>query len=298
MGSYMAKGLSLRVRLLDLNQTAVPANGSAALARSRGIVRLSFKKTGESTVFDTLYQAGCLRIRMPRPEPRASPEAIVINIAGGLTGGDEIDLAARWGHETCACLCSQAAEKIYRSTGAVARVSNNLTIDANANAEWLPQETILFDHAALDRRLEVHVARGAHFIGADSIVFGRTAMGEEVVSGFIRDTWRIRRERRLIYADSFRLDGDVAAKLDRTAIGAAARAFGIILLVAECIAQDVLEKLRATFADAAGRAAASLWDGVLAARFLARDGESLKHDMMLALSVLRNSRKLPRVWQC
>ena len=274
------------------------ANGPAALARSRGTVRLSFKKTGENIAFDTLYQAGCLRIRMPPPEPHGSPEAIVINIAGGLTGGDEIDLAARWGRGTSACLCSQSAEKIYRSTGAVARVWNRLAIDESANAEWLPQETIFFDRAALDRRLEVRVARGAQFLGAESIVFGRTAMGEEVVSGFIRDSWRIHREHRLVYADSFRLDRAVASMLDRTAIGATARAFGTILLIAESVAQDMLDKLRAAFVHAVGRAAATLWDGVLAARFLARDGESLKHDMALALKILRKSRNLPRVWQC
>jgi len=42
------------------------------------------------------------------------------------------------------------------------------------------QETILFDRCALDRRLEVDLADGAWFLGVESLVFGRAAMGEAV----------------------------------------------------------------------------------------------------------------------
>ena len=123
-------------------------------------------------------------------------------------------------------------------------------------------------------------------------------MGEDVTSGQIRDFWRVYRARRLIYVDIFRLDGDIAAHLDHGAIGAGARAFATILLVAEWVTQELLESLREMLSRARGRAAASLWNGILAARFLARDGELLKHDVALALAVLRGGRALPRVWQC
>jgi urease accessory protein len=271
---------------------------AAPLARSRGTVRMAFKRGIERTGFDTLYQAGCLRVRMPRSESGASPDAIVINTAGGLTGGDDVSLTARWRLGAEATLCSQAAEKIYRSRDHVVRVSNRLDVEQGAKAEWLPQETILFDRAALDRRLDVHIERQSAFLGLESVIFGRTAMGEEVISGQIRDSWRIYRARRLIYADIFRLDGNIAAHLDRRAMGAGGRAFATILLVAEWVTQELLESLREGLARARGRAAASLWNGVLAARFLARDGEVLKHDVALALGVLRGGRALPRVWQC
>ena len=235
---------------------------------------------------------------MPRLESGSSPDAIVINTAGGLTGGDDVSLTARWHPGAEAALCSQAAEKVYRSRNDVVRVTNRLDVERDAKAEWLPQETIMFDRAALDRRLDVHVERESSFLGLESVVFGRTAMGEEVSSGQIRDSWRIYRSRRLIYADIFRLDGDIAAHLGRGAIGAGARAFATMLLVAEWVTQELLEHLREMLSRARGRAAASLWNGVLAARFLARDGEILKHDVALALGVLRGGRSLPRVWQC
>jgi urease accessory protein len=273
-------------------------NNAALLARSRGAVRMSFKRGSERTVFDTLYQAGCLRVRMPRPEAGTFPEAVVINTAGGLTGGDDIALAARWQSGAEATLCSQAAEKIYRARANSVRVSNRLDVERHATAEWLPQETIMFDRSALERRLDVHVEGQSSFLGLESVVFGRTAMGEEVVSGRIRDAWRVYRDRRLVHAEAFRLDGNIAAQLDRGAMGAGARACATILLVAEGIARELLESLREALRRARGRAAASLWNGVLAARFLARDGEILKHDIALALNVLRSGRALPRVWQC
>lgn len=271
---------------------------SGGPARSRGAVNVGFKMRGSASVLDNLYQSGCLKIRMPTPENRTSPDAIVINTSGGLTGGDEISLAAHWQSGTSAALCSQASERIYRSSGGQAVVSNRLEVQEGAYAEWLPQETIIFDRAQLNRKCEVRVARGGRFLGLESIVFGRAAMGEEVKTGQVRDCWRIFRAGRLIYADVFHIDGAISARLNRSAIGACARAFGTILLIAGENLATLVEQLRAGFASARGRAAATQWNGVLAIRFLARDSEILRHDMVLALSILRCGRPLPRPWNC
>lgn len=271
---------------------------AAPLARSRGAVRVGFKRFGERTVFDDLYQSGCLRLRMPRRHAGDIAEGVIINTSGGLTGGDRIDFAARWGRGAAVCVCSQAAEKIYRALAGEARISNRLDVAEGSEAEWLPQETILFNGAALDRRLDVHVEARSTFLGLEGMVLGRTAMREEVTSGRIRDAWRIFRDGKLIYADVFRLEGNIAARLDRAALGAGARAFATIIFAAQTIAEDLLENLREALKRARGRAAASLWNGILAARFLAPEGETLRHDVVLALNVLRNGRALPRVWQC
>jgi urease accessory protein len=276
----------------------IMANPPAPLTRSRGAADLRFKLRDRTTVFDTLYQSGCLRVRMPASEPGLSPDAIVINTSGGLTGGDEISLDCHWQIGTSAALCSQAAEKIYRSTGPDVQISNRLHVHEGASAEWLPQETIIFDRARMNRKFEVDVACGARFLALESLVFGRTAMGEEVTSGFVRDSWRIRIGGALVYADAFQIAGAIARKLDRAAIGSFARAFGTILLIAQENLAALVDDLRAAFAAARGRAAASQWNGILAARFLAPDGEVLKHDIALALNVLRAGRPLPRAWRC
>jgi urease accessory protein len=270
----------------------------AALPRSRGTLRLSFKRYREKTVFGGLYQQGCLRARMPRSDSGNFAEAVVMNTSGGLTGGDRIALTAEWRPGTAASICSQAAEKIYRTLSGPVDVSNTLHVGPAAAAEWLPQETIFFNGAALNRSLEVHLHESSSFLGIESVVFGRTAMREEVLSGHMRDAWRIFRGGRLLYADVFQLNGAISEQLNRSAIGAGARAFATIIHTAHRIAQDLLDALRDALAHARGRAAASLWNGILAARFVAQDGEALRHDITQALSVLRNGRALPRVWQC
>jgi len=235
---------------------------------------------------------------MPRSHSEIFSEAVVMNTSGGLTGGDRISLSAEWGPATAASLCGQAAEKIYCALSGVADVSNVLRVGAAAAAEWLPQETILFNGAALKRGLDVHLHESSSFLGIESVVFGRTAMREEVVSGRIRDAWRIFRGGRLVYGDVFQLSGAISEQLNRSAIGAGGRAFATIIYTARRIAQDLLDRLREVLIQARGRAAASLWNGILATRFIAPDGEALRHDITHALGVLRNGRALPRVWQC
>ena len=66
---------------------------------------------------------------------------------------------------------------------------------------------------------------------AETVVFGRAAMGETVAHGHFSDRWRIRRGGRLIFAENFRLDGAIAARLREAAIANGHAAIGTLLLV-------------------------------------------------------------------
>ena len=105
-------------------------------------------------------------------------------------------------------------------------------VAAGACAEWLPQETILFDRCAVDRRLDVELADDAWFLGVESLVFGRAAMGEQVRQAWLRDGIRIRRDGRWLLHDAVRLDGEVDAALRRPAIAGGARAMATLVHVA------------------------------------------------------------------
>lgn len=235
---------------------------------------------------------------MPRTETRTQTESVLINTAGGLTGGDDLYIESHWLPGTTACLTTQAAEKIYRAADSKANVRTRLFVESGADAEWLPQETILFNRSALDRCLDVNLAGGSKFLGLETLVFGRQAMGEEVVAGFVRDAWRIRRDGRLVYADCFQLSGEIAAELNRNPVAAGARTYGKILLVADEIAPDLLHMVRDILPSSGLRAAASSWNGILAVRFLAPDGQLLRRAIADVLSVLRQGKGLPRVWRC
>jgi urease accessory protein len=202
------------------------------------------------------------------------------------------------------------------------RVRTRIAVDAGGAVEWLPQETILFDRCALDRRLEVDLAADAWFLGVESLVFGRAAMGETVEQASLRDLIRVRRSGRLLLHDVVRLEGEVAATLRRKAVAGGARAIATIVHVAQD-AEARLDAVRGaldvhlsrltgevgarsasgegpahTHICAGPAAAASAWNGMLIARVLAASGAALRAAVVAILRVLRGGRPLPRVWIC
>jgi urease accessory protein len=268
---------------------------AVSLQRAVGELRVVVKRFGPETVLDELRQVGCLKARFPRRIVSGWMDVVMLNTGGGVAGGDRLDVAIGVGAGGQASVTAQAAERFYRALAADApsRVRTRLTAEAGAFLEWLPQETILFDRSALDRRLEVDLAADAGFLGVETVVFGRTAMGERVRRGWLRDLIRVRRGGELLLHDAIRLDGDVDAILHRPAVGAGAAAVATMVYVAPD-ADAKLAALRVGSVDAA----ASAWNGMLVCRILGSDGASVRRTVVAALQVLREDRPLPRVWLC
>jgi len=265
-----------------------------------GQLDLAFARRGAATHLARSFQSGGLRVRLPRRESEAeAPCAVLINTAGGVVGGDRLAQSLAWGAGTRATATTQAAEKVYRVLAgrAPAQIATRIDVAEGAHAEWLPQETILFDRCDLHRETRVLLAENVTFLGVEALILGRTAMGEELRRARLRDCLRIWRAGRLVYADALRLEGDVAALMDRAAIGHGARAMAVVVHAGPDAAR-LLEPLREALSAARGTHAASQWNGLLAARLVAPDGQVLRHDIALALSALRDGRPLPRVWRC
>jgi len=265
--------------------------------RARGELRLAFAADAGRTRMVEAYQSGCLRARVPYAEPGEPLNAVLINTGGGVTGGDRLVQSIAWRKGAHAVVASQAAEKVYRSVCGDVEIDTRLAIDTGAVAEWLPQETILFDRARLARRIEIDLAADASFLGVEAVILGRAAMGETVREGFLRDAWRIRREGRLVYADAQSLCGRIDQMMDRAAIGAGARAMAVAVF-AHRDAALMLPAVREALDMGHGRGAASAWNGLLVARLLGRDGQTVRRDLIAVLSALRGGRPLPRVWTC
>jgi urease accessory protein len=274
-----------------------PSATPSVLQRARGALDVTLRRRGAETVLAGLRQEGCLKARFPRGGAAGWCDVVMLNSSGGVAGGDRLALNLRLRPGARACLAAQAAERFYRALpdSAPARVATAITLDAGAAAEWLPQETILFDGAALERRLDVAMPADGWFLGVEQFVFGRAAMGETMRHGLLRDTIRIHRAGYLLLHDAMRLAGDIAATLARPAVAAGARAVATLVLVApdaEARLADVRSALEGT------EAGASAWDGMLLARLLAADAAALRRMVSAALAVLRGPRSLPRVWRC
>ena len=272
-----------------------PELAGPALQRARGTGDIATKQRDGTTHLDTLYQDGCAKIRLPHTHSSAL-EAVLINTAGGLTGGDHMQWRADIAPSGRAVLTTQACERIYRSLGGPARVETRLAVGTNAHLDWLPQETILFAASQLDRRIEIDLAEGASLTAVEAILLGRDAMGEEALDARLRDSWRVRRNGRLLHAEATRLDGTVA---ERSALSllAGRRAFATVLHVAPTAeaATARLARLRAQLPDN-GRIAASANGERLIVRALAQTGLALRRLIVPILAELSGAGALPRLW--
>ena len=270
---------------------------SLAHQRALGSLKVSVKRRGDASVLDDLRQDGCLKARFPRPVDWL--EAVTLNSSGGVAGGDRLDWEFSVAAGARATWSSQAAERFYRALPGdkPAHLRTQIHVAEGGAAEWLPQEAILFDGAALDRVLAVDVAAGGWFTGVESVVFGRTASGEQVRRAFLADTIRVRVGGRLVLHDAIRLDGEVASLLQRPAVAAGAVAVATLVHVAPDAAERI-DAVRAALDGTPGEAGVSAWDGMLIGRIVARDGAALRACVIAGLASLRGGRALPRVWQC
>ena len=130
-----------------------------------------------------------------------------------MVAGDQALVDVSVGSAAAVLVTSQAAEKIYRSTGADCRVSTRLAVGQGGWLEWCPQETILFERARLRRTLRLDLADGARAMLGEILVFGRQASGEDTRAGFLLDRIEVRRDGVLGWQDCLRLDGAYAAVL-------------------------------------------------------------------------------------
>ena len=275
------------------NSEAAGAATALAGVRVRGGFRIACRYQDGATRVSDLDESGGWRIRFPELHHTRHIEAVSINTGGGIIGGDHIacQIAADSGHLVVA---SQAAERIYRSLGPPARITSTFTLGGGANLDWLPQETILFSGARLHRSYDVTMADTARLLMVESIILGRTASGEAVRDGGLNDQWRIRRGGRLVYAEALRVEGDMHTHLLRAATGGEARALATLLFVAPDAA-DRLALVRATTENCELDCGVSAWNGMLVARFVARDAARLRQCLVKAVQAV-SDRALPRVW--
>jgi urease accessory protein len=275
------------------------ARGAAALPRepqlerARGRLGLVVKNDGADAIAD-LLQEGCGRFLFPERAAGDPLQAVIANTAGGLTGGDRFDVSVTLGEGARASVATQACEKIYRAGSGAGRLRTRLRLAAGARLDWLPQETILFEGSRLERRLDIEMAASARVLLAEAVILGRAAMGEVLSTAAFRDSWRIRRDGRLVFAEETACDGawrDIAAM--RAATGEAG-AFATVILAthdADAYRDPARELLESHGIDGG----ASVVDGLLIVRLVAGPGLALRKGLVPLLERL-GGQALPRVW--
>jgi urease accessory protein len=263
-----------------------------AANRAVGRIALAVKAMAGTTRRARVHETGSLRVRCPGPAA-AELEAMIVNTAGGMASGDRFELDVEVGAGAHLVVTTAAAEKIYRALESDTNVGVKLTVAAGGELAWLPQETILFDRAQLRRTIDVDLADDARLILAEAVIFGRLGMGETVETGLLHDRWRVHRGDRLIYAETMRLEGEIAAKLSEPAAAKGSVAIATVLVVPGD--EGTVAAVRALGGQFRGEVGASAWNELAAVRLVAADGAALRHDLIAILTALRGA-ALPRFW--
>lgn len=275
-----------------MSSAATETIDTFASNRAMGRIALEVAASGGATRRARVREEGSLRVRCPGP-PAHELEAVIVNTAGGVAGGDRFALAVSVGAGAHLVVTTAAAEKIYRALAPEATIDVQLAVGAGGSLAWLPQETILFDRARLRRSIEVDLANDARLVLAEAIVFGRAAMGETVDEGRLFDRWRLRRNGTLIHAEAMRLDGAVAAQLREPAVAGGAIAVATVLVVPSD--EATASAVRALGDRCRGEVGVSAWNGFAIVRLCAADGAALRHDLVAVMRALRGM-ALPRLW--
>jgi urease accessory protein len=268
---------------------------SDVFTANRALGRVAFTVAAEpgGSRRGRVHEAGSLRVRFPNGNLQTALDAVLVNTAGGMTGGDRFDIDVSVGAAASLTLTTAAAEKIYRSLGPDAEIDVKLAVGPGGALKWLPQETIVFDQVRLRRSIDVTLARDAKLLLAEATVFGRSAMGETITEGLFVDRRRIRVDGTLIFAECNRLDGGIAQCLERRAIAKGGVAVASIIKWPG--GETNAEAVRAIQDNFAGEVGVSAWNGLAVVRFVAPDGAALRRDLAAVLTAL-DAGPLPRLW--
>jgi urease accessory protein len=291
----------------DVSPSALPEGltgnpSDRDLQRAQGFARIVLSGSEKGARIMDVFERSPLRVMFPRTAGGAVEEAVLINTAGGIAGGDRLESGVTALPDAFIAVTSQAAEKVYRALSEPARMATKLTACEAAKLAWLPQETIVFNCGRLIRETEIELSSGAELLALEWLVLGRGAHGEEMVGGHIIDSWRVKKDGRLIWADSFRVTDEMFPYLHRKALLSNCKAVGTLIYFGPHLATR-LEFLRGVAPSLKCHCAATSVAGLLVVRFAAR----VSYDLRVALRSLLEQFgrelgpgpfRVPKMWSC
>jgi urease accessory protein len=272
------------------------------LQRADGCGRIVLSSSENGTRIEDVFERSPIRIMFPRTGHRAVEEAVLINTAGGIAGGDQLECSVAALPGASIAVTSQAAEKVYRALYEPARVVTRLKAQESAKLAWLPQETIVFNWARLHRTTEIELFSGAELLALEWLVLGRTAHGEVVVGGNISDSWRVKKDGRLIWADSFRITDEIYPHLKRKALLSNHNAIATLIYFGPDLDKR-LEFLRGIIPSLGCNCAATLVSGLIVVRFATKESSDLKLALRSFLQQFgpelgSGPFRVPKMWSC
>ena len=152
----------------------------------------------------TIHQGGCnapLKLMRTKICKEGRCELPILHTAGGLVGGDELEIKINLKKGSKSLLSTVAAQKIYGSIrrsrikpeGTWCQQKVMVTQDEKTDLEWLPQETIIYENSLYEQEMSVQLEPNSSFLSMDIVRLGRTAANESLNEGRWRSSLKIKR---------------------------------------------------------------------------------------------------------
>ena len=269
-----------------------------------GRLELEFESVARGTQLSRSEHEGPLRIqRVLEPEGPECPHVYLLHPPGGVVGGDRLETRVSLRCGARVLLTTPAAQKLYRSAGQSAEISNVLSLAEGASLEFLPSETLAFPAAQARSATRVELAPGAAFIGWDIACYGMPARGEVFDRGHVLSRFELYRSSAPLAIEAFELGG--ASDVREGAFGLRGQpVVGNLYAVprGSVIEDSLVDQVRETLdVRPTELCSVSSLGELLVVRALGRSVESVRARLVEAWQVLRPAllsrpAVLPRVW--
>lgn len=234
------------------------------------------------------------------PEGPGVCHSLILHPPSGIVGGDRLEISVDAKAAAHALITMPGATRWYGSLGETAVQALNIEVARDAVVEWLPPETIIFDHAIAKLQSKITLEAGARYTGWEIVCLGRTAAGEKFANGRLQQQTELRLAGELLWDERARLEGD-AALLQSPAGLAGAPVYATLLAAGAKIPAELLARCREHNVDGGARYGVSVMDNLLVARYV---GASCEQARAYFIALWRELRPLlagraavtPRIW--
>lgn len=256
---------------------------------------LQFESRNNRTLLTRRRHEGPLMVQRPFYPEDAVCHVYLIHPPGGVVGGDILEINVNCESRSEALITGPAAAKFYRSNGPTATQTTRIRVAEDAVIEWLPQESILFDHARVKSLTRFDLASQSTLIGWEIVCLGRPACSEGFLHGRAEIGMEVWRDGRPLLVEKMLLDSETMQRscgMNRHA--------AVATMLLYPAGKEQTEQVR-TLASEQRAFGATLIDGLLVCRMLGSQAEPVRKlfsSIWVALRPAITRRKAcpPRVW--
>jgi urease accessory protein len=170
-----------------------------------GRLELAFVREADRTVLANRRFTHPLQALAPVCAPDGTLYLMMLNPSGGLVGGDRLRTRVEVGPQAGVALLTASAAKVYRTKGAPAEQSTEITLHPGATLEYLPDHVIPHPGAILHQSLHVTMGAGSRAIIYDALAAGRVGRGERWLFAEINSIIRVSRGAKPLYLSRSRI---------------------------------------------------------------------------------------------